>query len=530
MFSHKLARKTPRTWPLAWLALLLVSLSPVSPVRAQETEIPRPDNPYGVNLFLHKEVEPWKIEKTLQMVAEANVPWVKQEFPWQEIEFRKGYFYDDKWQKSAWEKFDNIVNLAERYGLTVIARVDHPPAWAKAAAGAGTGPLKDNRDLADFTIALLDHYKGRIRHVQLWNEPNLAGEWNPGGRVNPAGYAEMLKVVYPAVKAAHPDVAILSAPMAMTLEGPELRGNMNELDYWQGLYAAGVKGNFDIVSANGYGLDQPPDAAPDPKKLNFRRVELIHDIMVRNGDAAKPIWFNEFAWNASPASLPPAERNYWRNVTPQQQAQWTVEGIEYARKNWPWAGVLSIWYFRQVGDIPPEKAEYYFGMVFPDFTAQPVYEAVKAGARKYPGPAQQPIPTPANRPTATGQVQPPVPTNATGARTPSPRPTSPPVANTPTGSPALPTQLASDTPTTGVVTSTVSVSGTATPTPSQTTPTAGATATVTISALPVSPTPTAQEGGSGASTALFIIGGILVVGGLAALGYYFMQRRGPSAS
>ena len=79
--------------------------------------------------------------------------------------------------------------------------------------------------------------------------------------------AAMLKAVYPAIKAAHPDVAVLSAPMAMTLEGPERRGNMNEIDYWNKLYDAGAKGNFDIVSANGYGLDQPPETPPDPTRL-----------------------------------------------------------------------------------------------------------------------------------------------------------------------------------------------------------------------------------------------------------------------
>jgi polysaccharide biosynthesis protein PslG len=523
LLSHP--RKGAALWLLVTLASLL-SLSPLSPsarTAAQGEAPPRPDNPYGVNLFLHKEVEPWKIEKTLQMVAEANIPWIKQEFSWQEIEFRKGYFFDDKWQKSAWEKFDNIVNLAERYGLRVIARVDHPPAWAKADPGTGV-PLKDNRDLADFTIALLEHYKGRIKHVQIWNEPNLAGEWNPGGRVDPAGYAEMLKTVYPAVKAAHPDVQIISAPLAMTVEGPELRGNMNEIDYWQGLYAAGVKGNFDIASANGYGLDQPPTAAPDPKVLNFRRVELIRAVMEQNGDGSKPVWFNEFAWNASPETLAPEERNFWRYVTPQQQAQWTVEGVEYARNNWPWAGVLSIWYFRQVGDIPPEKAEYYFGMVNPDFSPQPVYEAVKAGASKYPGPATQgAVPTPVNKPSATPRP----PAAATNTR-PVQQPTTPPAAPTAT---TAPTQAPAVTVEATVTT--VTDAATATPAGVTTTPTGQVTATgvvtTTITPPSIGPEPTPQPqvaGESGGATILYVLGGLLVLGGLAALGYYLMKGRG----
>jgi hypothetical protein len=379
------------------------------------------------------------------------------------------------------------VDAADKYGLKIIARVGHPPAWAKA--DDGSGPLKDNQDLADFTNALLDHYDGRIKYVQVWNEPNLAAEWVPGQAVEPEGYAEMMKVVYPAVKQAHPDAVILSVPLAITLEGTSLRGNMNELEYWRGLYDNGIKGNFDIASANAYGLDQPPDAPPGERVLNFRRVELLRAIMEDNDDAGKPVWLNEYAWNASPESLPEEEKNYWRHVTEEQQAEWTVQGVNYAREHWPWAGVISIWYFRQVGDIPPEKAEYYFRMVNPNFSTTPLYEAVKADAMNYPGPAKQVEGTPT--------VAEPTPTGA------APEPT----ATTAAAEPTATTTAAAATPSL---------------TPAATTPTTA----------PAGPTPTPEGGAvageSGGNVMLYVLGGALVVAGLAGLGYYFMRGRGAS--
>lgn len=459
-----------------------------------QTEL-RPANPYGVNVFLHKEVEEWKIDRTLQMIAEANIAWVKQEFPWQEIEFKKGYFHDDKWNKSAWEKFDRIVNIADKYKLNMIARIDHEPEWARG--DGGSGPLANNRDLADFINAFLDHYEGKIKYIQVWNEPNLQAEWVPGRAVNPAEYARMLQDVYPLVKAEHPDAILLSAPMAMTLEGPESRGNMNEIDYWNGLYAAGVKGSFDIATANGYGLDQPPDAPPDPSVINFRRVELLRDVMVNNGDASRPIWLNEFAWNASPETLPDEEKNYWRHVTPEQQAEWTVQGIEYARDNWPWAGVVLIWYFRQVGDVPPEKAEYYFAMVEPDFSTQPVYDSVKAAAANYPGPVAQPEPRPTIiEPTATPE---------------------PPAATATTEVAASPT-AAQPTATTQAATPTQPPTVAATTTPA-------ATVTTQATAAPTRTAIAGETSGGGNNALLFVIGGLLVVAGLAGVGYYFMRSR-----
>jgi hypothetical protein len=446
-----------------------------------------PENPYGVNVFLQKEVEPWKVEQTLRLAAAANIQWIKQEFPWNEIEFKKDYFTDDKWQISSWEKYDRIVDLASAYGLRVVARIDRPPDWAKSSST--DSPLKDNADLADFANALLERYKGRITYVQIWNEPNLADEWLPGHAVDPAQYATMLKEVYPAIKKAYPNAVVLTAPMAMTLEGPESRGNMNELDYWTGMYEAGAQGNFDIASANGYGLDEPPDAPPDPKKLNFRRAELLHDIMVKNGDTDVPVWFSEYGWNASPESLPESERNMWRHVSLEQQAEWTVEGIDYARQHWPWAGVISIWYLRQVGDIPADKAEYYFQLIDPEFVPQPVYNSVKVAASNYPGPASKAFPTPANPP-PTSEVPPTV--------------TAPAAEASPTAQEATLTPEAS------------------TPTPAQTATEAIPSGTGTPQAAPGS-NQTPSSGDS--ALIMYVIGGVLVLGGLTGLVFYFLRVR-----
>jgi hypothetical protein len=113
--------------------------------------------------------------------------------------------------------------------------------------------------------------------------------------------------------------------------------------------------------------------------LNFRRVELQRAIMESHGDSHKPIWFNEYGWNAAPAEFRP-EMLVWSRVTEEEQARYTVEGIDWAREHWPWAGIFCIWYFRQVGDVPETRADYYFRMVDTDFTPRLLYEAVRSVA------------------------------------------------------------------------------------------------------------------------------------------------------
>ena len=81
-------------------------------------------------------------------------------------------------------------------------------------------------------------------YFEVWNEPNLHAEWDTGRPVNPTEYAEMLKVAYTRAKEANPDIIVLAAPLATTKESLAYDGNLNELDYMQGLYDAGAQGYF----------------------------------------------------------------------------------------------------------------------------------------------------------------------------------------------------------------------------------------------------------------------------------------------
>ncbi len=342
---------------------------------ARASTFPHTDvNPYGANTFLSKEVEDWKREKTVQMMSDAGLGWMKQQFPWSEIEPKPGRFWDDKYNQNSWDKYDRIVDLAEKNGIRVIARLDNTPDWARGPNTTQQTPPENFDRFAEFVAVFVEHYKGRVQYLQIWNEPNLKAEW--GGKLDARAYATMLRVVYVRAKAVDPNIVILSAPLAQTLERGD-RG-LNDLDFLQQLYDADFDAGFDILMANGYGFDQAPAAAPDPKVLNLRRVELLRQIMERNGDGAKPVWLNEYAWNAAPSDLSPDDVP-WQRVTEEQQAAYTVEGIRYMREHWPWLGVVNIWYFRQVGDIPQSRGDFYFRMVDPEWTVRRVYtEIVRA--------------------------------------------------------------------------------------------------------------------------------------------------------
>jgi len=351
-----------------------VSVSP-------EREIPHTDvNPYGANFFLAREVEPWKLDKTLQMAAEAGIGWVKQQFSWEEIEpQRKGEYLAPQYKTDTWAKYDQIEAACAMYNLQSVARLDRPPDWTRQDNTYKQRPPDNFEDYGDFVYAVVKRYEGRINYIQIWNEPNIFPEWG-NQPVDPAQYVELLKIAYRRAKEANPNVVVLCAPLALTWGPPHPAPGkwiaMHALDYLKAMYQAGAKDYFDIYSANAFGMDRPPEDPPDPQTLNFQRVVLHRRIMEQYGDDNKAVWFNEYGWNAAPESMP-AEQLIWKRVNEKQQAEYTLRGIELARREWPWAGAFMIWYFRQVGHIPADRAEYYFGMVDPEFTPRPVYLAVQ---------------------------------------------------------------------------------------------------------------------------------------------------------
>jgi hypothetical protein len=267
-------------------------------------------NPYGINTFLHQEVEPAKREKQAQLIAEAGFHWIRQEFPWADIEIHgKGDFEDRRHEpyKNAWEKYDEIVELAGTRGLEIIARLSSPPSWTRAD-GDARGPFAppDNfADYADYAAAVAERYKGRIRYYQLWNEPNIYPEWGEQA-VNPESYTELLCAGYAAIKKVDPEAVVLAGALAPT---NELTGdNLNEFVFLQRMYDAGAGECFDIMSVQGYGLwSGPTDHRLSPITVNYSRHLYLRDIMVRNGDAHKAIWISEMNWNAVPpdSGLPP---------------------------------------------------------------------------------------------------------------------------------------------------------------------------------------------------------------------------------
>ena len=344
------------------LALLLAALRPApvlvtyGPPQSVTTTQPI----LGVHTRLTDEVEEWKIQRSLRLVREMGASWIVEFFPWA--------YYQAEDGSVAWEHMDQVVGHAEANGLTIIARLGYTPDWARPADTPLTY-LDESAydDFAAFAAAFADRYRGRVDYLIVGNEPNLSFEW--GYRpTTAADYTALLRAVYPAVKAANPDMTVLAGALAPNVEPDGSPWAVNDLTYLRGMYEAGAANTFDGLAAHAYGLTFPADAEPAPDVLNFRRVELLRAIMVENGDETTPIYITETGWNDHP--------RWTMAVRPAQRIQYTLDALDYAAAHWPYVRLMALWAFRY--PAPTRSYPDYFTLVTPEFVTKPIYDALQS--------------------------------------------------------------------------------------------------------------------------------------------------------
>jgi hypothetical protein len=318
----------------------------------------------GVHTRLTLVADRGTIRKELQMVRDMGASWIVEYFPWLYLQPDGPDTYD-------WKHADLVIDEAHRQGLTVIARIDGVPAWARPANTSwkyldATGYPAYARLVAAFAA----RYQGIVTQIVVWNEPNLSLEW--GLRpVDPVGYADLLRTVYPTAKQANPDVQILAAGLAPTTEPDGSPLGLDDLTYLNRLYDAGAAPYFDALAMHIYGGTHAPDADPGTDPRTWRHAERVRAIMVAHGDSAKPAYITEGGWNDSP--------RFDGAVRPADRVRDTVAAYRYAQEQWPWARTVALWEFR----LPTltHTAQDNWTFVTPDFLPKPIYLEVQRALR-----------------------------------------------------------------------------------------------------------------------------------------------------
>lgn len=343
-------------WMIAQLipAPFRLSIPPQQTLHTQKPQV-------CVHTDLIHEVDEWKIQRTLQFAREMGASYVVEFFPWAYIEGAEGVF--------DWSQADRIIRHAQNQDVQIIARLGLVPHWARdEQTTLNTLSREADAQFAEFVRTFTQRYAGIIDDVVIWNEPNLAFEWGFGD-FSPERYAELLKVVYPQAKIGNSAVRVLAGALAPTLEPIDSEYGFNDVLYLERMYQAGAGDYFDVLAVHTYGFNQPADAEPASDVLNFRRVELLRDVMVGYGDSDKPLTITEGGWNDYP--------DWSYRVTSAERITYTLEAFEQVGA-WDWAEQLCLWIFRHPSDRDSYRDGYV--MVSPDFDRYPIYYAVQSYA------------------------------------------------------------------------------------------------------------------------------------------------------
>ncbi len=275
--------------------------------------LPNPHLGYGIHVAPHTSTD-------MSWLGRLNMEWVKV------------YTYGQA------EAFKDTRNVLFRMDLST------PPDWEQF-----------KRDIQARTREL--DARG-VDAIEVHNEPNLSIEWRDP---NAWEYTQLLRVTYTEIKATAPHIIVVSAGLAPTETTPDKQA-ISDIDFAREMFENDAGLYFDVFGYHNYGFASPPEEAPDRGSLNFRRAEIIRDLMVEYGLELKPMWVTEFGWLRNPAEDGftgcndgnPAFRGFgWLSVSGQTQADYIVRSYDYADKNWPWMGVMFLWNLNW-SMIPPE--------------------------------------------------------------------------------------------------------------------------------------------------------------------------------
>ncbi|WP_298815688.1 flagellar filament outer layer protein FlaA [Chloroflexus sp.] len=262
---------------------------------------------------------PDSLNRPADVIAQSGLGWAREEFQWGRIEPRPGQF--------DWTFTDRAVNELVQRGINIVGLLNPAVGWGtpdpsddNIPPDQGSFYPPDPQLFARFAATVVNRYKDRVRYWQVWNEPDNAVYWRPAP--DPAGYAALLRAVYPAIKQADPGATVLAAGIV----SPEPAGS-----FLQAIADNGAWGSFDVIALHPY---TDPNS-PEEGSIDTVGIGAIKTLAARLGP--KPIWVTEFGWSDTPS-----DRTGNRVTDLETQANYLVRAMVLLRQ----AGVERVIMFR----------------------------------------------------------------------------------------------------------------------------------------------------------------------------------------
>ncbi len=317
-------------------------------------------------------------DRDLRLVKEAGFTWVRQVFPWRDIETRNDEFN--------WNEADRVVAMVAKYQLDLAIAVAYQPEWA----GGGyplNGPPRNMADFKDFMGALGRRYKGLVRAYEIWPGPNVSRNWG-GMAPDPHRYAEMLIVGYWGVKEQDPFAMIISGGLVQTAQHDGTA--KPPIEFFKVLYEETQANQAsDVWGVEALGFKAAPENSPQDlahpdlnnhfpatAELNttwgFRSVEVLYEY-AKVRPLQKQFVVTKMGWTTDPN-----ERSWvhWAQVSEEAKADHLRRAYRWAKEQWSgWMGVM----FVPLTDarLTMNDEDYWWSVVDPNGCTRQSYQVLK---------------------------------------------------------------------------------------------------------------------------------------------------------
>ncbi|MCM8792104.1 MAG: beta-galactosidase [Candidatus Omnitrophica bacterium] len=311
---------------------------------------------FGVLEFLHwnhswnnyKYAKEEDLKKTVSLIKEIGVGWVRFDFLWSDIEPEDNNF--------DFGKYDKIVEELTKNNINILGILHYSTDWA-SSCGRWNCPPRDNQLFIDYVKITVGRYKEKVKYWEIWNEPDSGIYWDYRYQDGLKSYCKLLKDVYLAIKKIDPSAKVLN-------------GGLSSLSSIEKLYLNQAKEYFDILNIH---IFESPLSLGSEKRI-FSSAQLIYKIMERNGDGGKKIWVTEIG---CPGVRSKRVKNWWmgKNPSEKEQAKWLEVVFRELLKH-PAVDKVFWAFFRDCKDHFKNGVDY-FGLIRWDFSKKPAFFALK---------------------------------------------------------------------------------------------------------------------------------------------------------
>jgi polysaccharide biosynthesis protein PslG len=245
-----------------------------------------------------------------------------------------------------WRASDHVVQLYASHGIEMLATICG--SWDTSTSGNEQAKILE---FTSYVEQIATRYRGKVRHWEIWNEPNRLESWRPP---DAGQYDRLLAAASLVLKRVDRENRVIAFATSGT-----------DLEFIRKAIAAGASRAFDIVSVHAF-QELPPWETEDPasgKPTQFENLRSLRHLLDQHGRHDAQVWITECGFPTV------------GSVSPLDQARLLVQSMSWLLVE----GMATRIFWSQLqdidaaGDAPGRRS----GLCFSDGSPKPSYLAYR---------------------------------------------------------------------------------------------------------------------------------------------------------